>query len=137
MKIVVDRPPNFDDIVKVFPGASKPGVIFAYGDTVFCPSGQVFDPVLLAHEEVHSGQQSIDSPAIWWEEYLRDPAFRYHEELYAHAAEIRASATRNRNEWHRVLHRTAHRLIADLYQYPKPPEGPDFKRALADLQAVL
>jgi len=136
MKIVVDRPPNYDDIVRVFPRAADKGVIFAYGDTVYCPSGPVFTPWLLAHEEVHSEQQGKEVEA-WWRAYLTQPEYRYAQELYAHAAELRAQATRNRNEWFRALHRTAHRLIADLYQYPKPPEGPDFKQALTDLRNVL
>ena len=136
MKIVVDRPPNYDDIVKVFPRAADKGVIFAYGDTVYCPSGPVFTPWLLAHEEVHSGQQG-QAVEAWWRAYLCDPTFRYEQELHAHAAELRAQATRNRNEWFRALHRTAHRLIADLYQYPKHPNGPDFKQALDDLRGAL
>ena len=137
MKIEIAKPPNFDDIVKVFPRATDPAVIFAYGDTIYNPSGGFVSPILIAHEEVHGVQQAHQTPEGWWANYLSSPQFRYAQELSAHAAELRAQYTRNRNEWFRALHRTAYRLIADLYQYPKPPVGPDFKTALADLQAAL
>lgn len=136
MKIVAGRPPMFDEIVAAFPGAAEKGVVFCWGDTIYCPANGLNSPILIAHEAVHSEQQGAD-PARWWGVYLRSHGFRYDQELLAHAAELRAQRTRNRNDWIRALHRTAHRLIADLYQYPKPPEGPDLKKALIDLQDVL
>ena len=136
MNIVVDRPPNYDAIVEAFPRAADMGVIFAYGDTIYNPSGFDIAPPLIAHEKAHGRRQAGD-PAAWWTDYIAFWDFRYFEELEAHAAELRAQYTVDRNAWARALHRTAHRLIADLYQYPKHPNGPDFKQALDDLREAL
>jgi hypothetical protein len=42
--IIVDRPPNFDEVLAAFPNADKPGVIFAYDGHVYNPSGGVIPP---------------------------------------------------------------------------------------------
>ena len=124
-KIEIAEPPNFALIVAVFPEAVKPGVIFAYGDTIFNPSGVEIPPALIAHECTHLERQTGYvperlNPIIWWDRYLRDPEFRYDEELYAHVAEFEAQLEGfiDRNQRAQLLMRTARRLIAPLYQYP-------------------
>lgn len=124
MIIVPAKPPNFDAILEKFPDADKPGVIFAYGDQIFNPSGFDIPPALIAHESVHCDRQYTD-PDLWWYSYLRDPEFRYREELFAHAAEyqtlIRHDSSRtifrDRNRRAQLLYSTARRLIAPLYAY--------------------
>jgi hypothetical protein len=122
--IIVDRPPNFEQILKAFPDAEKPGIIFAYGDYIFSPSGNAIPEPLLKHEAVHCERQQAPgkmSPEIWWRLYVEDNAFRYREELYAHVAEYHAQARGiDRNQRAKLLMSTAARLVAPLYNYQPP-----------------
>ena len=88
-KIVYSRPPNFDDILKVFPMADMPHILFSYGHTIYCPTpGKIPIPVL-KHEFVHCQRQGTAEDGIieWWDKYLKDIDFRYVEEKIAHIAE--------------------------------------------------
>lgn len=122
--IIVDHPPNFERIRAAFPDAIAPGVIFAYGEHIYNPSGKPIPHALLAHEAVHQARQvmgGIDGPTIWWNNYLVDPEFRYGEELLAHAAELMAQLPGlDRNQKHKLLMSTAARLVAPLYNYQPP-----------------
>jgi len=133
--IRVERPPNFDRILAAFPDAAKPGVIFAYGDDIYNPTGGVIAPALLKHEAVHCERQQAPgkmSPEIWWRLYVEDNAFRYREELYAHVAEYHAQARGiDRNQRAKLLMSTAARLVAPLYNYT-PPRS--LTQALYDLR---
>jgi len=132
MSVIVARPPNFELILKAFPDADKPGVIFAYGDNIYNPSGDPIPPALLAHERIHLGRQkmlappsslSIDAAADhWWIRYVLDAEFRYREELLAHVAEFKAQDNRglDRNLRAKILQKTAARLCAPLYNYTPP-----------------
>lgn len=119
MKIEIAKPPNFEQILKVFPKAGDYGVIFAYGDTIFNPSGVEISSPLMAHEQTHGSRQTWEPicPEVWWEQYLTDPEFRYYEELLAHAAEFRVLMPRDRNLRAQLAINTARRLIAPLYNY--------------------
>lgn len=143
MKIEIANPPLFDEILKVFPKAAGPGVIFAWGDTIFNPSGIEIPPALLAHEEVHGHRQrnlSYDSVSSnveeWWQKYLADPEFRYNEELHAHAAELNSlkRSVKDRNQRARLMQATAVRLLAPLYSYGVPKS---LNQAIADLRFVV
>jgi len=89
MEIVKQRPPNFSEIAKVFKGAWAPGVIFAYNNKIYNPSGFDLSPALIAHESVHCERQGMteEECLVWWNHYLTSKDFRYHEELLAHRAE--------------------------------------------------
>ena len=92
MKIERAYPPNYKMILKAFPMAGKPGVIFTYGDTIFNPAGTPLTRMLLAHEEVHSTRQGSEELKImnWWQAYINSLKFRFDEELPAHIAEYKA-----------------------------------------------
>ena len=119
MICVHDYPPNIEKILQVFPAARKTGVIFAYGDVVFTPSGEELPPELIVHEEVHCKRQ-LQYPGgveAWWDRYLTDASFRYIEELLAHRAEYRVLIQRavNRNDRRACLNHVAKRLSSPLY----------------------
>ena len=137
-EIVIDRPPNFDRIVAAFPDAVKPGVIFAYGDRIYNPSGGVIPAALMRHEGVHCNRQLIgmdNSVERWWERYLVDAEFRYQEELKAHVAEYQAQLPGlDRNSRAKLLMATAARLCAPLYNY-QPPRS--LTTAMRDLRWEL
>lgn len=119
MKVVVARPPNFGQIVAVFPEAKQRGVIFTFGETIYNPSGGHIPAWLKAHEGVHFSRQTNHKPAIegWWKRYLEDPEFRLAEELPAHRAEWKAYAEvhKNGNQRAQMLHQIALRLASPLY----------------------
>lgn len=136
MKVVVGRPPNFSAILKAFPAASSDGVIFAWDDRIYSPSGITVPAYLMAHEREHGAQQrAVGGPAHWWQRYIEDQDFRYAQELAAHARELehQVDGARNRNTIAVIAHRTAARLVAPLYAY-EPPRTLQF--ALADLRAA-
>jgi hypothetical protein len=134
--IIVARPPNFEQIHAAFPGADKPGVMFAYDGKIYHPSGGNIPPALIAHEEVHLKRQhhTYMTPDLWWKEYLVDSEFRYHEELLAHAAEFKAQRYNDRNASARLLTATALRLVAPLYNY-QPPRT--LQQAMRDLRREI
>lgn len=119
MKIVVEKPPNFDQIVAKFPLADG-AVLFAWGDVIYNPKGIYVPQFLLAHETVH-GMRQLGQGGIepWWTKYIEDEEFRYQEEIAAHRVEyaIIAQQIGDRNARAKLLMATAARLVAPLYGY--------------------
>lgn len=137
MKIEATRPPNFDQIVAAFPDAVNGGVIFAYGDTIYNPSGNQLPACLIAHETDHLQRQEGLGPEKWWSYYISDVVFRYDMELTAHVQEYVAQVAEilpDRNYQALILLRTARRLIAPLYEYPKDYT---LQRAMRDISRLL
>lgn len=116
MKIVVDKPPIWDEIVKAFPAVEHRACIFAWGGTIFNPGNITVGHELMAHELVHGARQKDDIRG-WWRRYIDDPQFRLKEELQAHKAEFARAAlgVKDRNRRARILSVTAQRLAAPLY----------------------
>ena len=131
--IIIERPPNFEQIQAAFPRAVNPGVLFAYCPNIYNPSGVVIPPALIAHENVHLQRQG-KSPNDWWSCYIADSEFRYIEELLAHAAEFKMQRATDRNLGARLLLSTALRLVAPLYNYT-PPRS--LQQALKDLKREI
>ena len=115
MKVVNAKPPNYDEIVAVFPNALKRGVIFTYGDTIYVPSGVGVSPQLQRHEEVHSAQQKTLGVENWWGGYLKYSGFRYEQELAAHIAEYEAWQGYGRVQRRVALKQISGRLASKLY----------------------
>jgi hypothetical protein len=144
LKIEIANPPMFDKIVAAFPKASEPGVIFAWGTSIYNPSDIVIPPALLAHEEAHGRRQTFNAGTIfqanqierWWEQYIIDPEFRYREELPAHAAELLVlkRTINDRNQRAKLMMSTAARLIAPLYNYGVPKS---LNQAISDLRYAV
>lgn len=118
MAIVSSYPPNYAEILKVFPGAQRPGIIFAYAPNIHAPGNQKIPPDLIAHEMMHIQRQQEIGVEIWWENYLTNPDFRYWEEVLAHRVEynhlIQVSA--NRNTRRMALKHVSKKLAATLYK---------------------
>lgn len=85
--ICYERPPNWDDVVSVFPFAARRGVMFAYDGRIYSPSGVTPSADLVAHERVHHKQQG-DHSESWWKQYLSDPEFRLTQEVWAYRAQL-------------------------------------------------
>jgi hypothetical protein len=144
--IIIERPPNFEQIKVAFPRVDGAGILFAYDGNIYNPSGAVIPPALIAHENVHLERQKALGPRpgsttqwsgadLWWQRYLEDSEFRYTEELLAHAAEFKMQRhATDRNFGAALLMRTAMRLVAPLYNYD-PPRS--LQEALKDLQREI
>ena len=117
MKILIENPPNIDDIDKVLHVKDKPGVLFTYGDSIYNPFNVDLPPWIISHEEVHCERQMVHGPEYWWDKYLKDIGFRYEEELLAHQREyqVYCAMARSRNERRLGLKVMAKRLSSDLY----------------------
>lgn len=87
MKVIKAFPPNYTEIAKVFPVAGKPGILYAWGDKLYNPSGVQVSPWLMAHEETHGRQQQAVDIPLWWRRYIDDPWFRLDQEIEAHRKE--------------------------------------------------
>lgn len=87
MKIVYEKPPVYDRIVKAI-GVPPEGAIYTYGDTIYVPSGRTPDAALVAHEETHSAQQADIGRDAWWDRYLKYEVFRVNQELEAYKAQL-------------------------------------------------
>lgn len=115
MKILIEKPPNFEEIDKKFNIAGRP-VIFAWGDKIYNPENTIISPELMVHEMTH-GKSQGSSPEQWWELYLLVPGFRLEEEFIAHHSEYVAFMInhKDRNAITRYLHGVATRLSSSLY----------------------
>jgi tagatose-1,6-bisphosphate aldolase len=133
--IIIDRPPNFNQIQYAFPKAHDHGVMFAYDGNIYNPSGNVIPPALISHEEVHILRQAGVGAQYWWDKYINDSEFRYNEELLAHVAEFKTQRVSNdRNFGARLMMYTALRLVAPLYNY-QPPRS--LQEAMKDLRREI
>lgn len=124
-KVVRGVPPNYTAIVAAFPAANKPGVIFAYHDTIYVRGEVELTPSLLEHEKVHLRQQATfceevgagRSAWLWWQHYLVDPQFRAEQELEAHIVEYAhvLKSGLNRDGRRKACAQIAARLSGPLY----------------------
>ena len=86
-KLVTAFPPNWRDIAAKFPIKGRPGIVYAYGDRIYNPSGRVLPSWILDHENVHCKRQNEHGVGAWWDAYLVNSAFRLAEEVLAHQKE--------------------------------------------------
>lgn len=118
-KVIFDRPPLWAEIDAMFKVAGK-NVIFSWGpNAIYNPQGVKISRELMAHEEVHGARQGKTDEEIfaWWRRYLKEPMFRFEEELPAHRAEYQAFCKRHGSSLARMtyLGAIAKRLSSDLY----------------------
>jgi hypothetical protein len=115
MLIVKEYPPNINEISKRFKITSS--VIFAYGDTIYNPSGAKINKALIAHEETHSRQQEKIGVERWWDKYLSDYSFRLSQEVEAYGAQMKEArkGLRSYAKQQLMLSNIARDLSSELY----------------------
>jgi hypothetical protein len=115
MKIVIGRPPIFDEVKKHFNFDEKV-TVFTYGDTIYNPGNGFISDDLMVHESVHMDQQGND-PKSWWDKYLADCSFRLSQELEAYSKQWRFFKSRNkdRNAQMRFINGIASCLSSEMY----------------------
>lgn len=117
MKVKNDFPPRYVEMVKRFPGITATAV-FAYGDTLYNPSGGEIGDDLMAHENTHAGRQiDVGGPNEWWTRYMADEDFLISEEALAYGVQARFTFThvKDRNARFRYLVGLAQTFSGPLY----------------------
>lgn len=116
MKIIYERPPVYDDIIKA---GLKPGpdTVFAYGNAIYNPNNVPITPDLEVHEGVHIKQQSNYPEGWWWRKYLDDAKFRLEQEIEAYQAQyiFICKVVKDRNRQHQILSKIAGFLASPMY----------------------
>lgn len=123
MDIIVKPPPNIKAINKAFPiTLTQRGIIYTYGNAIFSPDDGNIDEPLLLHESTHSLQQEElgkgkTGAERWWKKYIKDPVFRFEQELEAYRNEYRrfCELVSDRNRRALRLHRIATALSSEQY----------------------
>lgn len=113
MKILVEKPPNYNNIGLAFP--LHYGILFTYGDTLYNPDNVRISEDLIVHEETHARQQT--EPDLWWGKYLRDPQFRVEQEVEAYANQYNFICRKVQNKQKRfeIVKRMAEILSSPMY----------------------
>lgn len=117
MRIIRAYPPNYPQLSRAFPWIKgRQGLLYAWGDRVYNPSGITIPAALWAHEETHGRQQAdaVGGVEAWWQEYIDDPDSRFYWELEAHRAEF-ATYVGNPASRAAYLDTLAARLSGPLY----------------------
>lgn len=115
MKILIERPPIYDNLSLVFP--LHRGIIFAYGEDIYNPDDVRVSEDLIVHESVHIKQQKELGPDIWWSKYMRDTDFRLSQEIEAYAEQYNFICRKEQNKQKRfeILKRMAEILSSATY----------------------
>ena len=113
--IKYERPPVWDKLVKAF-GVEWGTICVAYGEDIYCGDKANLSTDVIVHESVHLARQEKD-PAQWWENYLRNPEFRFTEELIAYHSQYDylKDNVKDRNKLAGYLWRLAKDLSSDMY----------------------
>ena len=114
-RVLIERPPNYNELVKLFPIAGK-GVIFSWRPFIYNPMNVRISPQLFAHEAVHQFRQYGDVEG-WWRRYVDDTEFRLREEALGHRAELRkvVEMGMNRHQRRSEAKKIAKRLASPVY----------------------
>jgi hypothetical protein len=123
MKIINEKPLIWAS-VRALLDFDENRTIFTYGDAIYNPAGFVITPDLIVHEMVHKKQQASMNlfgrwfgAARWWKRYLRDPKFRFEQELEAYRAQYQyvAKEYNDREKLSKYLMNMSRELVGPMY----------------------
>lgn len=80
-------PAIYDQCHKQFGVEWDKGVIFTYGDTIYCKHPLPAD--FVEHEMTHVRQQGEIGVNQWWGKYLTEPEFRLSQEVEAYRNQLK------------------------------------------------
>jgi len=114
MKFSTSKPPIFSKLHKAFGVEWGGPLVIAYKDTIY-HTGPLH-PSVIVHENVHLARQGKDAD-LWYENYIRNPKFRFGEELLAYHAQYDylKDVIKDRNELSKWLWRLAQDLSGPMY----------------------
>ena len=114
MKILNEQPPILDKLLKA---GLKPRetTVFAYGDTLYNPSGVPIPPDILVHEQAHIRQQKDNKDFL--DKYLNDKEYRLKVEVEAFREQYKfvCEMLKDRNYRAKCLHSLAQQLSSEVY----------------------
>ena len=93
------------------------GVIFTYGDTIYCK--KELDAELKVHEATHVRQQKDMGAEVWWDMYLNDSSFRLMQEVEAYRNQYKflQEHIKDRNRLFKEKHKILMHLSSSIYGY--------------------
>jgi hypothetical protein len=114
MKLSKQKPPIYDKCVEHFGVDWEDGVIFTYGDTIYCKYDLSDNKIV--HESTHIRQQG-DDPDGWWEKYFNDSKFRLQQELeaYKNESDWINKNIKDRNHKTQIIVENARALASSMY----------------------
>jgi len=120
MTIVNEKPPIYEKAHLAF-DIDDSETVYTYGDKLYNPAGLQIGQDLIEHESTHMLQQKElgeNGPAIWWDKYLNDKAFREAEEIEAYGRQYAYYRTKqkDRNTCAKYLSQLAMFLSSKLYK---------------------
>lgn len=108
-----EKPPIYNKCVKHFGVDWDNGVIFTYGDTIYCK--YELPPNKIEHEATHIKQQG-KNPKKWWKRYFKDTEFRLEQEKEAYLAENKVvNLITDRELRFRIKEQNARDLSSSMY----------------------
>ena len=135
-KIIRAFPPNWIDIAKVFPIKGRQGIVYAYGDRIYNPSGITIEPWILDHETEHCKRQNEMGTGAWWDAYILNTKFRLKEEVLAHRAEYASYRMgHSQKATYDYLRWMAHRLASPIYGHMVPED--EAKRLITEFNDAI
>ncbi len=129
--LVKGKPTNYKAIKKCFPEVDDKNVVITVGNKIYSETPLRND--IIVHELVHVEQQSLIGPAVWWEQFLASPAFRYRQELECYRAQYKyiKSIIKDRNQVN-----VFHRQFALFLSGPMYDNMVTYTRALRDIRSM-
>lgn len=119
MRVLNEKPPNWEEINKLFQLPEGQSTFFSWGDCCYNPSGTPMTAELIRHEETHLEQQGHSRVAakIWWDRFLLDPEWRVEQEAEAYGEQYKFYCTQNKDKnWRfKYLHGIATHLASPMY----------------------
>ena len=119
MKVINELPPEWiwkrvQELFTVNPKVT----VFTYGDEIYNPGNGNLTNDLIAHENVHTVQQSKIGKDKWWEKYLTSDSFRLSQELEAYQVQYKfyCSIHKDRNSQAKFLDFVATCLSSEIYK---------------------
>lgn len=133
-EIVNGKPPVWEDIKRVVPGAKRIDASRVYitcGTKIYAETD--IPKEVLEHEKIHVHQQVAFGEKLWWEKWLSDVNFRYEQELqgYRRQIEVLSASTANRAVLFDYKKKIALILSGDAYGHIVT-----FNKAIQDLQKI-
>lgn len=119
MKISTGKPPNnlVNRCREAFGNAVDfdKGVVFTYGDTVYCKLPLSED--LKVHEGIHITQQANYGVEDWWNRYLGDKPFRLAQEIEAYKNQLDFARKNYNRKMRKHLEKHIYYSMATLYGF--------------------
>lgn len=119
MKILIEKPPIYDEALRTFNLNPDDSIVFTYGDTLYNPNNAKITADLIRHEETHMEQQQYDRSVanVWYQRYFADANFRMEQEIEAYGEQYKfiCQTVKDKNKRSKYLWAMAKDLSGTMY----------------------